>query len=133
MDAPGCYTLAALGLTTPLTSQAQTAIVDLSGMSAVSLEARFAYGSGGTTCIVVVQTSLDGGTNWIDVARFDFATASAVKTANLSAAQGQLVSSYAALAAQGLRSGVLGDRLRAVITSTGTFASTTVSVRAATR
>src|SRR3546814_7487974 len=50
----------------------------LDGMLAATLEARFVYGSVGTTAIVMVQTTLDQ-ENWLDVARFDFAQANAVK------------------------------------------------------
>lgn len=129
----GVYTLAALGITTALTSSAQTAIDDLDGATAVTLEAALAWGSGGTSIAAVVQTSFDGGTTWRDIARFDFTTASAVKVANLSGLLSKVVTAYAALASEGVFDGVLGDRLRAVITSVGTYVNTTLSVRAAVR
>lgn len=133
MENPDTYTLAALAVTAPLTASAQTATEGLDGISAVTIEARFAYGSGGTTCAAVVQTSFDGGTTWIDIARFDFTTASATKVANLSGHLSKAVSAYTALAAEGVFDGVLSDMLRAVITSTGTYVNTTISVRAAVR
>jgi hypothetical protein len=113
---------------------AQEQIDRLEGMESVSLQATFVYGSGGTTCIVVVQTSLDQGVTWIDVARFDFAQANAKKVANVSAAGALAPAAVAALGAEGKLDGVLGDRLRCKITSTGTYATnTSVSVRAAVR
>lgn len=130
---PDVYTLASLGITTALTDSAQTAIEDLDGMTAVTIEASFAYGSGGTTCKVWVQTSFDGGTTWRDVAEFDFTTATAVKVANLSGLLSKAVSAYAALSSEGVTDGVLGDRLRAKVTSTGTYANTTLAVRASVR
>ena len=134
MNSPGCYTLAALGITTALTSSAQTAIDDLEGMTAVSLVAILSYGSGGTTAVAVVQTSVDGGTTWYDVARFDFATSSETKVANLSGLLSKAVTAYAALSANSVFDGILGDRLRCVITTTGTYAGgTTLSVRAVAR
>lgn len=112
---------------------AQSFIDRLEGMSAVTIHAKFVYGAGGTTCIVVVQTTLNG-TDWIDIARFDFATSSAQKTVNLSAAAAAAVAAVAALSAEGKTDGVLGDRLRAKVTSTGTYTTnTSVSVRAAVR
>jgi hypothetical protein len=133
MDNPGVYTLAALGITAALSAQAQTPITGLDGMSAVTLEAALAYGSGGTTCAAVVQTSFDGGTTWRDVARFEFTTASAVKIANLQANGAKAIASYSALSTETVLDGVLGDRLRVVVTSTGTYVNTTLSVRASAR
>lgn len=130
---PGVYTLAALGITTALSASAQTAIDDLDGMMAVTLEVAFAYGSGGTTCKVWVQTTFDDGVTWRDIAEFDFTTASAVKVANLSGLLSKAVTAYAALASEGVIDGVLGNQLRAVVTTTGTYANTTLAVRASVR
>lgn len=127
------YTLASLGVTTALTSSAQTAIDDLDGMTAVTLEAAFGYGSAGTTCFAIVQTTFDAGSTWRDIARFDFTTASAVKVANLSGLLSKAVTSYAALASENVLDGVLGDQLRAVISSTGTYVNTTIVIRASVR
>lgn len=130
---PGVYTLGALSITTALTGQAQTAIDDLDGMQAVTLEASLSYGSGGTSVMALVQTSLDGGTIWRDVARFAFTTASATKHATLSGMLSKAVTSYAALGSEGVYDSVLGDRLRLVVTTTGTYADTTLTVRAGVR
>jgi len=117
------------------TSGTPQALIDrLEGMSAVSLQASLVYGSGGTACIVIVQTSLDQGQSWIDVARFDFAQASAKKIANVSAAVAAAPMAVAALGAEGKLDGILGDRLRARVTSTGSYGgNTSISVRAAVR
>lgn len=145
MDNPGIYnlgdtTIGAAATDVVITSgvseaQVAQAFIDrLEGMGAATLFCEFNYGSGGATCIVVVQTSLNQGADWIDVARFDFATASAQKTANLSALSAAAVAAVAALSAEGKTDGILGDRLRAKVTSTGTYAgNTSVSVRAAVR
>lgn len=132
MDSPGVYSLAALSLTTAISASAQTAIVDLDGMTAVTLEARFSYGSGGTSCSALCQTTMDG-TNWIDIASFDFTTASATKHCNLEGLLSKAVTAYAALSANTVYDGVLGDRLRCVVTSVGVYANTTLSVRASVR
>lgn len=109
---------------------AQGLIDQLSGVTAVTIQCAFVYGSGGTTCAVTVQTSLDQGASWIDIARFDFTTATAKKVANLSGLYSKAVAAVAALSAEGVTDGVLGDRFRAKVTSTGTYAgSTSVAVR----
>jgi hypothetical protein len=133
MDSPGLKTLAALSITSALSASPQTAIDDLDGMTAVTLEASFQWGSGGTSCSAVVQTSFDGGTIWRDIARFDFTTATAVKHCNLEGLLSKAVTAYAALASEGVYDGVLGDQLRAVVTSVGTYANTVLSVRASVR
>jgi hypothetical protein len=129
----GVYTLASRAITTALTSEAQTAITDLDGMTAVTLEANFAYGSGGTTANVIAQTSCDGGTAWRDVVRFDFTTATRVAYANLSGLTYKAVATYSALGSEGQNDGLLCNRLRAVITSTGTYVNTTLTLRASVR
>lgn len=52
---------------------------------AIALQANFTYGSGGTTATAYVQTSLDGGLSWCDMASFQFTTSSARSVCNLSA------------------------------------------------
>ncbi len=108
---------------------AQAFIDHLEDMEQLSLFVNFVYGSGGTTCIVVVQTTYDD-VNWIDIARFDFATASASKVCTVSGELSKGITAVAALGAEGVNDGVLGGKLRAKITSTGTYAgNTSVSVR----
>jgi hypothetical protein len=109
-----------------------TPLIDLEGMSRLTLSARLAYGSGGTSVVVVVQTSLNQGTSWIDIARFDFSTAGLEKVMNLTTVT-SLTSPYSviSLVAEGGVNSVLGDRLRSVVTSTGTYTGSTVlAVRA---
>ncbi len=133
---PGLYNLGARTITTSLSGVIITegrnvqggaiAWLDrLDGMTALSLQAEFAYGSGGTSAALAIQTSLDQGVNWIDICRFDFATASKVKVANLSGLLSKAVTEYAALSAEGVIDGVLGDRLRASLTTVGTYGGNT--------
>jgi hypothetical protein len=128
------YTLAALQPGAAQPGAILTPILDLDGMTAVSLEAVFQYGSGGATFAASVMTSFDDGQNWRQIARFDFTTSSAVKTANLSGLKSNGVASYADLNAEGVNDGLLGDRLAAKIISTGTYAgNTTFALRASVR
>lgn len=113
---------------------AQALIDRLEGMKAVTLTALFTYGSGGTSVKVDVETCLDG-FNWIPIARFAFTTATAHKTMTVSGLTPKTAAAaIAALSDDTALDGVLGDRLRAKITSTGTYAgNTSVSVRASVR
>jgi hypothetical protein len=132
MDNPGLKSLATETITVARTAVALSSIDNLDGITAVTLEAAFAYGAGGTTCFVVVQTNFDD-TTWRDIARFDFTTASATKHCNLEGLLSKAVTAYVALAAEGVYDGVLGSSLRAVITSTGTYSNTVLSVKASVR
>lgn len=97
----------------------------------LGLQANFTYsGSGGTSCKAWIQTSFDEGTTWIDVANFAFATTtarkiSAVKTAIALAAAA--TPTDGTLADNTILDGCLGDRVRAKITTTGTYASVAAS------
>ena len=133
MNNPGVYSLALLSPTVAQTAAVQTpGAINLDGITAVTLEAAFQYGSGGTSCSAVVQTTFDG-TIWRDIARFDFTTASATKHCNLEGLLSKAVTLYAALGAEGVYDGVLGNQLLAVITSVGVYANTVLSVRASVR
>lgn len=126
-------TLVSTGITTALSAQAQTPITGQDGVTAATIEANFQYGSGGASVSVLVQTTMDAGTTWRDVARFDFTTSTDVRYATLSGLTPKSNTAYVALAAAGVNDGLLGNQLRAVITSVGTYANTTLSVRASLR
>ena len=113
-------------------TQVGDVVDDLSGALAVTLSARLAYGSGGTSCYAVVETSLDQGVTWVQIARFDFATSGLQKVLTVSGLTPRIAAATAgSLAADTALDGTLGDRLRATVVSTGTYAgSTVVSVRA---
>ncbi len=110
---------------------------DLEGMLGAGFQAKLAYGSGGSTCRVYLQTSLDGGTSAVDIACVAFATAGGTKILNFSALTPKLTEvtpTDGALADDTALDGVLGDRLRVKVVSTGTYAgSTALSCRAMAR
>lgn len=91
---------------------------------AIALQATFAYGSGGTTAKVYVQTSLDDGATWIDIACLAFATTAAVKVAAVKAATARAVATPTdgTLADDTLLDGLIGDRVRVKVISSGTYA-----------
>lgn len=90
----------------------------------------FTYGSGGTTCRVWVQTSLDGGTTWIDIADFSHTTSSLTRGYNISSIAATVTTlTDGALTANTAINGFLGPIYRTKVTSTGTYAgSTTLQV-----
>jgi hypothetical protein len=95
----------------------------------LTAQAKFVYGtSGGTTVDAYLQTSLDGGATWIDIANFHFTTASATKIVNLSSATP--VTTLAtpgdgALASNTAIDGILGPIYRVKYVSTGTYVGAT--------
>jgi hypothetical protein len=107
-------------------------ITDLDGLIGVTLQCLFNYGGGGTTVKVDIETSLDQGTTWIAIARFAFATVTAQRVMNLNAAFSRTTPYTPIVVSDDTGvDGILGDRLRAKLTSTGTYAgATTLSVRA---
>jgi hypothetical protein len=113
-------------------TQVGEAVMDMGGALAVTLSARLAYGSGGTSCYALVETSLDQGVTWVQIARFDFTTSGLQKVLTVSGLTPRLAAASAgSLSADTALDGTLGDRLRATVVSTGTYAgSTVVSVRA---
>jgi hypothetical protein len=136
MNNPGDYSLAALGITTALSAVVQTSIINLEGMQALTIEAKFSYGSGGTTAKVWVQTTVDNGETWVDIANFAFTTSSSTKIINLSGLTpqtSQITPSDGAMSDNTCQDGVLGSALRAKITTTGTYANTSLAVKVSAR
>lgn len=144
---PGIYNLGDATITTAAvgsvitdgTSPAgedQDFIDRLEGILAAAVQFRFSYGAGGTSVRAYLQTTLDQGTTWIDIACVLFTTASEVAAFNFSGLTPKttaLVPADGALADDTTVDGILGDRLRVKVTSTGTYSNTTLSVRAMVR
>jgi hypothetical protein len=91
---------------------------------------RFVYGSGGTSAKAYLQTTLDDDEDVpIDIACVVFGTASEVAVINLSGLTPkttQVNPSDGALADDTAIDGVLGDRFRVKIVTSGTYAGSTV-------
>lgn len=132
MNNPGVYPLVVMQVTAALSAVAQSPIDDLDGALGASIEAAWAYGTGGTSLSAIVQTTFDGSV-WRDVARFDFVTASRVAMANLSGLTAKNVATYVALASEGVNDGILGSQFRVLLTSVGVFVNSTLSVRLSVR
>ena len=110
----------------------QTLYLTDGGIRSAVIQGVFTYGSGGTTTNVWVQTSVDGGATWIDVANFSFTTSSAKFVYNLSAATAvttEYTPTDGTLTANTSKDGILGNLFRTKLTTTGTYAGgTTVRI-----
>lgn len=92
----------------------QPYIDGVDGALSVTLSASFVYGSGGDTLKVVIDTSINQGQTWIEVARFAFAQTSAEKVVNLSALTPvTTVYSPTTLSDDAVKDGIIGPRWRA--------------------
>lgn len=129
-------TLCSLTLTAALTAVAQTPnplIPSILGALVLVLQAKFVYGSGGTSAKVWIQTSLDGGVSWFDIANFAFAQASLSKLHVITFTPATPFVAGTAPGAQALADntilpGIMGDRFRAVVTTVGVYAGGTTLV-----
>lgn len=115
-------------------TQIGTTVLNLDGYNAVTLQARFAYGSGGTSVAAYIQMSFDQGTTWMDVAAFGFTTASETKLVNLSGlntSSSVVEPTDGTLTLNSAIDGFLGTQARAKVVSVGTYATNTLlSLRA---
>lgn len=104
-------------------------VTGLGGCDYVGLQQAFVYGSSGGTVLSYVQTSFDAGVTWFDIAASKFTSSTATRiyavglgptagTANTTPADGSLT-------ADTTLTGFIGDRLRAKVISTGTYAGAT--------
>lgn len=97
----------------------------------LTIQANFTYGSGGTSVDAYVQTSLDGGATWTDIAEFHFTTSSARKIVNLNAQTPQttqITPTDGGMTANTAQDGVLGPQFRVKYQSSGTYAGTTLQI-----
>ena len=121
-----------LAPTTPIATALIAPGVVLNGAPRnLTAQLNFAYGSGGTSLDVYLQTSLDGGATWADIANFHVTTASVRKAINLNGqtpVTTQVPLTDGAIAANTAQDGLLGPRIRAKVLSAGTYVGTTVTL-----
>jgi len=92
-------------------------------VEALALFAVFTRAAGGTTATAWVQTSLDGGTTWMDIASFAFTTTTADRAYNLTAAAVTAIATPTdgTLGDNTSVNGFLGAQFRVKLTTTGTY------------
>jgi len=140
MNAPGKYALIYAGSGDFSITSADNYVGDwltgLEGMLALTAQLTFGYGSGGADVRAYLQTSLDGGTTAIDIACVKFSLAGETVALNLSATTPrttQLTPTDAGVADDTAVDGILGDRIRLKVVSTGTYANTVLAARVVVR
>lgn len=140
MMSPGMYPLVYGGAQDFAVATAGTYVGDwltgLDGMLSLSAQIRLSYGSGGTAIRAFLQTSLDGGTTPIDIACKLFTTVGGVAVFNFSGLTPKLAAVVPAdggLADDTALDGILGDRLRLKLITTGTYVNSVLSGRVVAR
>jgi hypothetical protein len=115
-------TLGSISFTTAITNSAASAVEGLGKVRSISLVCACTVVGGGTTAKAYVQTSLDGGVTWYDIASFAFTTSTAVKIACADTSTVATATPVTgSLADNTVQNGLIGDRLRVVVTTTGTY------------
>jgi hypothetical protein len=95
--------------------------------SVIACQAIFARGGGGTTTDVFLQTSLDNGSTWIDIAQFALATTTVTKVSAVRpyiAMAAGVTPSDGGLSDNTILDGLIGDRLRVKTVVVGTYSGT---------
>ena len=97
----------------------------------ITFEANFVRGGGGGTAKAFIQTSLDGGSTFIDVICFAFTTSSLRKVANITrstAVTTPVAPTVGAMTDNTGQSGIIGDVIRIQFISAGTVYSGTTTL-----
>jgi hypothetical protein len=127
-DGGGVVTLYNAAVTTAGTVTGGT-IPGLGGVLLMAVQSRLTYGSGGTNIKAYLQTSIDAATSWVDVAAFAFTTSTATRIFRIGMAAGSgtalVTPTDGSLADDTQVNGILGDRFRVKVISTGTYAGAT--------
>jgi len=121
---------AVTGAISPAAATAELPVLlkNTGGAKAVTAQAKFLYGAGGTTVKAWIQTTFDGGASWVDIMCFAFLLAAATKISKVStyvALAAALVPTDGTLADDTIKDGVLGTQFRVKYTSTGTYTGAT--------
>lgn len=101
------------------------------GTASLGVLSKFVRAGGGTSTKVFLQTSLDGGTTWIDVAQHAFLTTTASKVTGVKTAIARAVATPTdgTLADDTVLDGLIGDRVRVKYIVAGTYTgASTLSV-----
>lgn len=127
MISPGFRSLGAFNITTAGTQVGEW-VEGFEGLETLLAQMRLVYGSGGATVRAYLQTSADQGNTPIDIWCRLFGTASESADRGFNSSDtdfGEIIPTDGALADNTKVFGVVGDRFRVKIVSTGTYASST--------
>ncbi len=97
------------------------------GLSGIVVEASFVYGADGTDVTAHLQTSLDGGANWIDIMAFLFATTTlrSVMAVEHGVQATPIAPLDVGLADDTVQNLIIGDRFQVSLTTVGNYTGVT--------
>jgi hypothetical protein len=116
------------GITTALAATPGPSVLFNGTPREIAIQANFTYGSGGTSVDAYVQSSIDNGVTWFDIANFHFTTSSAIRQFNLCSSTPQTTQktpTSGSLAANTCIDGIMGQTFRTLYVTTGTYGGTT--------
>ena len=99
---------------------------------ALIVQSQFDYGTGGLGAALFVDTSYDGGVLWVPIQLHTFAPLSDLKFVGVcrkDVSANRTRNAAASPVPNGIVNGILGKDLRLRLTTTGTFTSTTLTVK----
>ena len=110
-------------LAAAVTADVSSGVFVLGRLESLTLQAIITVAGGGTTAKAWVQTSFDGGVTWVDIANFAFTTATATRLYHLTPVAVTTIATPTdgTLADNTAVNGLIGDRLRVKLTTTGTY------------
>lgn len=93
----------------------------------LQIEALFVRDGGGTDVQIFVQTSLDGGVTFFDIMNIRFTTSSGNRISSVfrTSVAASITPTDAGLAANQVINGLIGDRVKVKVVSTGTYTGPT--------
>lgn len=118
-------------ITTAVSAGLSTAVTGLEGLDVLSAQAVFTYGSSGTSATFYLQTTLDAGTTWFDIACWAFTTSTATRIHSVRssvAVAANITPGSKTLTANTILDGLLGSQVRIAYTTVGTYAGATTIV-----
>jgi hypothetical protein len=110
-------------LAAAVTGDVTAGVFDIGRCESLTLHAVITVAGGGTTAKAWVQTSLDGGATWSDIANFGFTTSTATRAYHLTSAAVTSIATptEGTLADNTAVNGLLGNMVRVKLTTTGTY------------
>lgn len=123
----GTYLLGDLTITGAGTTEV-TPVRYLQGMLAATVTLQFIHGTGGTAVRAYLQTTIDQGRTWIDIASRLFGVTSQYEAFNISKLEPVegITPTDGSLTDDTTLQGILGDELRLLVRVTGTYGGQTM-------